>query len=166
MNRVGRNPFETNDAVSKAGLGHLYTHNHATYGWGLYKYVKFEDAITYKRGMLVSYTPTTPYGTAVTVDCSEAVDVAGARAVGVCCYPMTAAYYGFIQVAGMALVIGDGGVAAGDLVIKDPSVDTGIADTVSGETGFVCGQAQNADDTANDPLGVSAMFVCWLKGMV
>ena len=167
-NRIGRNPFEVNDIKPLCGIGDIYEHKDSTLGWGLYKYVKFEDAVTYKRGMLVSYTPSTPLGTRVTVDCSEAVETTALWPAGVCCAIMTENYYGFIQVAGVALVIGDGAVAAGDRVIKDPSVDTGIADTVAAdeEDGLAFGQALSTDDTANDPLATSAMFYCVLTGII
>lgn len=130
-----------------------------------YKYVKFLDSVTYKAGQLVEWADTT--GTSVTNDRAggSAIGTQTAPAGVVLGIPTTTLQYGYIQCSGNALVEGDGSVAAGEDVVSH-SVD-GQADTMAaGEEHQVFGVALDADSTSNDPLAVSALFHCQLKGLV
>ena len=153
-------PFSTNDATATHTVGGLYTNGDGN----VYRYDKFLDAVTYKRGQVVC--PASATLSSQTNDRSGGTGIgSGLEASGVVCYPVTANYFGFSQVAGIALVIGDGSVAAGDFVVAH-TVD-GEADTMAdGEEEQVFGVALDADSTSNDPLGTSTMFHCRLRGLI
>jgi hypothetical protein len=161
-NKCGRNPFETNDITPKCGIGDIYEHKiSADLGVGFFRYVRFLDAVAYARGHVCTYAVQTtgiPYR--VTNDISGGSSV-GQGVAGIACNVMTQNYYGFVQIGGMALVVGDGSVAAADYVVAH-TVD-GQADTFAdGEEEQVFGYALDADSTANDPLATLNMFHCTL----
>ena len=131
-----------------------------------YKYVKFLDAVTYKAGQVLAWGNTA--ATSVTNDIDgggSAIVSTGNRTAGIATAVHTQNSYGFMQIAGVALVEGDGSVAAGEAVVLH-SVN-GQADSMAdGEEEQVFGTALSTDDTANDPLTTSALFYCKLSGLV
>jgi hypothetical protein len=162
MNQVGRNPFEVNDITPLCGIGDLYTHRvSADLGMGIFRYVRFLDAVTYKRGQVCTWAArATGIPARVTNDISGGSST-GQGVAGIACNIMTQNYYGFVQVGGLCLVEGDGSVASGDYVVAHTS--DGQADTFAdGEEEQVFGYSVSTDDTANDPLATSAFFYCWL----
>lgn len=132
------------------------------YGGNFYRFVKHVNAVTVVVGHSAEFT---------NVACTNVTnDRAGGAATpigtqllcaGIYISIPAANEYCFLQVSGIALVLGDGSVAAGEAVILH-SVD-GQADTMAaGEEHQVFGYALDADDTANDPLATSALFHCML----
>ena len=135
-----QNPTAVNDASPVASLGHLYE-----YEGRIYKYVKFEDAVTYAAGHCCVYGDTTGY--AVTNDKDQGV--ATSAGAGVCVRVMTQNYYGYLLVHGLwADCLGDGSVAAGDSIFS--SATDGAFDTVADATvAQPMGIALEADDSSN-----------------
>lgn len=133
------------------------------YGGKWYRFVKHVNAVTVVVGHCAEFTNAAC--TNVTNDrAGGAATPIGTQTIcaGVYVSIPLENYYCFLQVSGVALVLGDGSVAAGEAVVVH-SVD-GQADTMAaGEEHQVFGKAMDADDTANDPLGVSALFHCLLS---
>lgn len=165
---VPTDPTDSNHASAQFTPGSLFYWSKVSSGVSaepvLVKYVKFLDAVTYIVGQVVEWASAT--AASVTNDRSGGSAIGTQTApAGIVLDVMTQNYFGFIQVSGNALVIGDGSVAAGEAVVSH-SVD-GEADTMAaGEEHQVFGVALDADGTGNDPLGVSTMFHCRLKGLV
>lgn len=118
-----------------------------------YRYVQFKDAVTYAAGQALEVANIT--WTAVTNDRSGGSAIGTQTSFGgVCLGVPTTAYYGWVQVGGVATVLGDGSVAAGEAVVLH-SVD-GEADTMAaGEEHQVFGVALEAD---------APLFACRLLG--
>lgn len=131
-----------------------------------YRYVKFLDSVTYVAGHVCQAASATVYNVTNDVSGGSAIGSGQTTPAGICMgIPTSAKPYGWIQVAGIALVLGDGSVAAGEAVV--PHSADGQADTMAaGEEHQVFGYALDADDTANDPLATSALFHCKLRGLV
>ena len=121
-----------------------------------YRYVQFKDAVTYAAGHCLDVANTA--WTAVTNDRSGGSAIGTQTAFGgVCLGAPTQNSYGWVQVGGIATVLGDGSVAAGEAVVLH-SVD-GQADTMAaGEEHQVFGTALEADDAT------TALFACRLLG--
>jgi hypothetical protein len=105
--------------------------------------------------------PANTTGTQVTMDFTGGSGLS-AKVVGITpnIQDISAKQYGFIQTSGVATVIGDGSVAAGEAVIGH-SVN-GQADTMAdGEEELVFGFALAADATN----GTSVVFACYLNDL-
>lgn len=163
-NKIGLNPFEVNDITPRFGIGDVFEGRDPTTavtGPGLFRYVRFLDAVTYARGHVCTFAaPATGIPYRVTNDISGGSST-GQGVAGIACNVMTQNYYGFIQIGGQAIVVGDGSVAAGDYVVAHTT--DGQADTFAdGEEEQVFGYALDADGTGNDPLATLNMFHCVL----
>jgi hypothetical protein len=130
-----------------------------------YRFVKHVNAITVVVGHVALSTVagfTDGRVTIVTNDTTGGtVEGNATHCVGIyVSIPTAAIPYCFLQVTGVALVLGDGSVAAEEYVI--PKTD-GEADSMgAGDEHKVFGYALDADDTANDPLAASPLFHCHL----
>ncbi len=155
-------PYTQVDATPQFDLGQL---SYAPNG-NVYRYVKFLDAVAYLAGHVVQWASATLNYVSNDVSGGTTIGSGQTTPAGIVLgIPAAATPYGWMQVAGIALVYGDGSVAAGEAVIAD-STD-GRADTMAaGEEHQVFGVALDADDTANDPLTTLALFHCRLRGLV
>ena len=153
-----------NHANPKYTVGQVFEGTDSSGRYACWKYVQYKDGVTYIRGQVMNWANAA--GTAVTNDRAGGSAITANHTAGIGCAVYTQNYYGFMQVAGDVLVIGDGSVAAGDYVVAH-TVD-GQMDTMAtgDENAEVFGWAYNADDTANDPLATSAMSLVHLKGLI
>lgn len=120
-----------------------------------FRYVEFKDAVTYAAGHVC--TPANITWTAVTNDRAGGSSVATGFG-GICMGAPTATLkYGWVQVGGVATVLGDGSVAAGDFVLVD-TVDAQADTFADGEEEQVFGLALEADDAT------TKLFACLLNG--
>lgn len=108
-----------------------------------YRYVKFEDAITYATGHFV-WIGAAETDWEVTNDISAAM--AGYVPVGVIHHATanvpTENQYGWVQIAGMATVlIGSAAVIAGDFLKADGTTDGALDEATMGGTDVICAQA-------------------------
>lgn len=161
-NKLPVDPFTANDVSPKYTVGQVFEGTDSSGRYAAYKYVQFLDAVAYIRGHVCAWGNAT--GTAVTNDRSGGSNV-GIRTAGICLRVMTQNYYGFVQVAGIGLCLGDGSVAAGESVVLDTGVDGGADTMAAGEEDEVFGMALEADDTANDPLTTSTLFEAHLTNI-
>ena len=151
MRGIGYDPATANHSEPEFRLGEYFAQEGK-----IYKYVQFKDAVTYAAGHVC--TPANSDGTAVTNDRAGGSDIGENKFAGVALLAMTQNYYGFVQVGGVASVLGDGSVAAGESVIPD-SAD-GKADTMAaGEEDHVFGVALEDDDAT------TALFNCLINGI-
>ena len=119
-----------------------------------YRYVQFKDAVTYVAGHVC--TPANTSWTAVTNDVAGGSSVAATTFGGIALAAVTQNYYGWVQIGGVATVVGDGSVAADEAVVVH-STD-GQADTMAaGEEHLIFGRALEADS------GSPATFLCLLE---
>lgn len=160
---VVHRPFATVDTVPQMAVG--------TIVWDFvnakaYKYVKFLDAVAYLAGHVVQYANTACTSVSNDVSGGTTIGTGCTNPAGLCLAVQTENSYGFIQIAGVGLAYGDGSVAAGEVVVADTGAD-GRADTMAaGEEHQAFGVAQSTDDTANDPLGATALFYVKLRGLI
>lgn len=130
--------FDTSAADPELTLGGVYW-----YGGDAYRYVQFLDAVAYTANHLCTWANAT--GTAVTNDRAGGSDVGELKPAGIATRVHTQNYYGFIQITGVADVLCDGSVAAGESVIPHATTD-GMADTMAGtDEDHVFGVALEAD---------------------
>jgi hypothetical protein len=155
-------PFTQVDASPLYSLGDLcYAPN-----GNIYRYVKYLDSVTYLAGHVCQWASATLNYVSNDYTGGSTIGTGLTTAAGICPgIPAAATPYGWLQVGGIALVFGDGSVAAGERVVPDGA--DGRADTMAaGEEHQVFGVALDADDTANDPLTTTALFHCRLYGLV
>ena len=130
-------PATTNETTPRATLGGIYEFNGK-----FHKYVRFLDAVAYVAGHICEWANAA--GTSVTNDVSGGSSLGRAPA-GIAPMVMTQNNYGYIQVSGVATVVTDGSVAAGEAVVADGGAD-GVGDTMAaGEEHQVIGYALEAD---------------------
>ena len=154
----------SNSVVPLYTVGKVFETEDAAGRWAAYKYVQYLDAVTYIAGQVMCWADTA--GTKVTNDRSGGTGIGtGLEPAGIGLAVYTQNYYGFMQIAGNALVIGDGSVAAGDFVVSH-TVDGQMDTMADGEEEQVFGIALDADSTANDPLTTSAMSHVALRGLL
>jgi hypothetical protein len=120
----------------------------------VYRYVQFKDAVTYVAGHVC--TPANTSWTAVTNDVSGGSSVAATTFGGVCVGVPAQNGYGWVQVGGVATVVGDGSVAADEAVVVDTT--DGLSDTMAaGEEHLAFGRALSADS------GSPATYLCLIE---
>lgn len=132
------------------------------YGGKFYRFVKHVNAVTVVAGHVALFTAANTGGTIVTNDTAGGATAAlTGKVAGIYVSVPAANEYCFIQCSGIALVLGGGSVAANDWVVA--GTDGTMVTYSDGAEELVAGFALDADDTANDPLGVSALFHCVLN---
>jgi hypothetical protein len=152
------NPLTGNDATAKVEVGTVWVDGS---NGKAYRYVQAEDA-NLAVGDVVEYADAT--GAEVTKDRSGGSSI-GRAVAGVAIGTITDAYYGWIQVSGLATVKTDGAVVKGDALVPHASVD-GVADTATSASTVVITAAQVfgyalATDTGTTSAGtVAAMIRC------
>ena len=152
-------PTSVNDLSPRYEIGGLYEYFHPDYGRVLLRYYQFLDAVTYAAGDVCEHASANC--TAVSQDKAAGSSI-GRVVAGVALASMTANYFGFVQVAGVGMVIlrTDGTVAKGEYVVSHTVDDE--ADTMAdGEEEQVFGMSL-ADDGADNLL--AGQWI--LKGLI
>lgn len=133
--------LEQVDATPLYNLGQVVEGKTALGHWAKYRYVKFEDAVTYVAGHFVNLgAGETTWE--VTNDISNAM--AGYVPVGVVFQVTvpTEGTYGWVQIAGIATVlIGSASVIAGDFLKNDGTTDGALDEATMGGTDVIVAQA-------------------------
>lgn len=126
MARVTRDPYTVNDASPRATLGMLYDGLDELGLPAKFRYVQFEDAVTYVAGHVCEFSDATMKQ--VTNDKSGGSSL-GRCPAGLALKAMTQNYYGYVLVQGYhSNCLGDGSVGVGQAVMSHASTD-GAADT-------------------------------------
>jgi hypothetical protein len=150
MARIADDPFQTNHLTARHTPGMVFDGHDAYGNPAKFRYVQFIDDVTYAKGHLclaaaVDLSDVTNDFVGGTGIGTAADGAAKAIVAGIACYAMTADYFGYIQITGRAVILTDGGVAAGNFLINHATTD-GAADTMSdGMEESVFGWAPEAD---------------------
>lgn len=126
MARVTRDPYTVNDASAKDTLGMVYDGLDELGLPAKFRYVQFEDAVTYAAGHCCEFSDATLKQ--VTNDKSGGSSL-GRCPAGIALRVMTQNYYGYVLVLGYhSTALGDGSVGVGQAVMSHATTD-GAFDT-------------------------------------
>lgn len=143
MARIQDDPYTANHASPKHTLGMVFD---GTDSLGLpakFRYVQFEDAVTYVAGHCCEFSDATLKQ--VTNDKAGGSSL-GRVPAGIALRAMTQNYYGYVLVQGYhASALGDGSVALGDAVMTHASTDGAFDTQTAGAGGRQVGTALAAD---------------------